>query len=270
MLRFLRRLWSWIRQRLFGRASQQRPQSAAVAKPQLSDTDYESCLFALIEKVEAGESWAALQAVLIRRRVSAAQLADWLSTFSERWLAEAEAYQVLARQLQQLGEMAALPFGAVAARVGRQLQIERPAVTEEAALPDSIADEQQQIIEQIQAALNEQNFEAAVTIADRYVQEHSQEASAWANKGDLLKALSRYEQAIESYDQAIALQPDDAIAWGNRGLSLDNLGRYEQAIESYDQAIALQPDLAIAWGNRGLSLDNLGRYEQAIESYDQA
>lgn len=107
MLRFLRRLWFWIRQRLFGRVSRAEPQQAAVAKPQLSNTDYESCLFALIEKAEAGESWAALQAVLIRRRIGAAQLADWLATFSERWLAQAEAYQMLAGQLQQLGEVAA-------------------------------------------------------------------------------------------------------------------------------------------------------------------
>ncbi len=276
MLRFLRRLWSWIRQRLFGRASQQRPQSAAVAKPQLSDTDYESCLFALIEKVEAGESWAALQAVLIRRRVSAAQLADWLATFSERWLAEAEAYQVLAGQLQQLGEMAALPLGAVAVKVGRQLhglsQKAEP-VKSQAAEPSNSEDnpsEQEQIIEQIKAALSERNFDEAVAIAERYVQQRSEDAFAWSLQGELLYNLGRYEQAIESYDQAIALKPDDANAWNNRGNSLDDLGRYEQAIESYDQAIALKPDDANAWNNRGISLDNLGRYEQAIESYDQA
>ncbi|MGB7250945.1 MAG: tetratricopeptide repeat protein, partial [Phormidesmis sp.] len=218
MLRFLHRLWSWIRQRLFGRASQQA--APAAVQRQLSDTDYKSCLFALIEKVEAGESWATLQAVLIQRRMSAAQLADWLATFSERWLVDAQAHQVLAGQLRQLGEMAALPLGAVAAKVGRQLQIERPAVAEEAAPRDLIADEQQQIIEQIQAALNERNNDEALAIADRYVQQHSEEASAWNLKGNLLKALDRYEQAIESYDQAIALQPDDVEAWNNRGLSL--------------------------------------------------
>ncbi len=124
MLKLLRRLWSWIRQRLFGKAQQQA--APVVAQRQLSDTDYESCLFALIEKVEAGESWAALQAVLIRRRMSAAQLADWLSAFSERWSGESGSVSALARQLQELGEIAVSPLGAVAMRVGRQLQIESP------------------------------------------------------------------------------------------------------------------------------------------------
>ena len=99
--------------------------SGNTSQPQLSDLDYENCLFALIKEMEAGGSWANLKAILIRRRVGAAQLADWLSAFSERWLVDAQAHQVLAGQLRQLGEMAALPLGAVAAKVGRQLQIER-------------------------------------------------------------------------------------------------------------------------------------------------
>ena len=160
MLKLLRRLWSWIRQRLFGQAPRQRPDRTAAPQSQLSDTDYESCLFALIEKVEAGENWAALQVVLIRRRMSAAQLADWLSTFSERWLAEAEAYQSLARQLQKLGEVAAPPLGAVATRVGRQLQMESPTASSGTALtePADTAD-RDGIIEQIKAAWKEQNIE---------------------------------------------------------------------------------------------------------------
>ena len=60
MLRFLRRLWAWIL-RLMGR-SPRVAASAAAPERQVEDLDYEGCLFALIEQVEAGGSWASLQA----------------------------------------------------------------------------------------------------------------------------------------------------------------------------------------------------------------
>ena len=306
MLRFLRRLWAWIL-RLMGR-SPRVTASAAAPERQVKDLDYEGCLFALIEQVEAGGSRASLQAVLIRRRISAAQLADWLATFSQRWMEQVEDYQALAGQLQQLGEIVVPPLGSTATRISQQLQVDRNKSMEVVNL--SIM-KTTTSVDQSDTSLDMQKFEKTLEAPESYVEQHPDDAATWyehgnslyhlgcyqqaiesyeqaienyeqvvtrtedaahlVNCGVSLHELGHYEQAIENYDRAIALQPEyAAMVLCNRGISLDKIGHYEQAVESYDQAIELQPEDAAIWINRGISLDKLGHYERAVKSYDQA
>jgi tetratricopeptide (TPR) repeat protein len=113
-------------------------------------------------------------------------------------------------------------------------------------------------------------WETALEIFDRCLQQSPQNEQVLFVRGNALDELGRFDEAISSYDKAIEFKPDDDKAWFNRGLTLHNLGRFDEAISSYDRAIEFKPDYYEAWFNRGNSLHNLGRFDEAISSYDRA
>ena len=93
---------------------------------------------------------------------------------------------------------------------------------------------------------------------------------AWANRGNVLNDLKRYEEALESYDMAIKLDANNQQAWIKRGNILKYLDRYEEALESYDRALELDANYQWGWLLRGDLLHYLKYYEKALESYDMA
>src|SRR5215831_15372209 len=75
------------------------------------------------------------------------------------------------------------------------------------------------------------------------------------------------ERALHSAEKSLEEDSNDAYAWYQKGAALNNLNRYEEAIKSFNKAIEIQPGLAIAWYNKGSALVALGEYE-AIKSFD--
>ena len=298
MLDWLRRLWTWLKRRLFGWSSDvgERPRQFPVSEP--SDQAYENCLFDLLTEAEEGASWGRLQSVLFHNGIEAAKLSDWLQSFSGRWLAEPDGHQALAKQLRQLGQIAGAPLGPVALAIGQQLELSQPQESASSASAESA------LTEQMKTAASARDFERVLALSEQYIEQCPDKAwgyncssyslsglgrhedaiarldqalaldpkdiTAWLNRGILLRNLGRYEDSIGGYDQALALDPKNVIAWLNRGNSLSNLGRYEESLASYDQALALDPTYVFAWLSHGNSLSNLGRHEEAIASYDQA
>ena len=96
------------------------------------------------------------------------------------------------------------------------------------------------------------------------------DASAYFNRGNALKDLTRFDEALASYDKAIALKPDYAAAYCSRGNALMDINRLGEALMSYDRAIALKPDYAEAYDSRGIALVGLKRLDEALASYDKA
>ena len=118
MLRFLTRLWRWLKDRFFGNRSA--APAAAVSSPRspLSDLDYENALMAVLEEAEQGKSWGNLQGVLMLRHLSAVQLAQWLKAHSSRWVEQPEQHQELARRLVILGQVASEELATIALAIG--------------------------------------------------------------------------------------------------------------------------------------------------------
>ena len=96
------------------------------------------------------------------------------------------------------------------------------------------------------------------------------EAEAHFNRGNMLSALSRFEQALASYDAAINAKPDYAEAYSNRGLALAALKQLLAALESFDHAIAIKSNLAEAHSNRGNVLMELDQRDAALASFERA
>ena len=119
-------------------------------------------------------------------------------------------------------------------------------------------------------ALQLNEFERALELANKALQIDPRSAAAHLTQGHTLLRLERREAAVASYDCAIALKPDFADAYSQRGNVLSQLGRHAEAVASYDKALEYQPDAAEIHNNRGNALRDLRQYPAAVASYDRA
>ncbi|OCR00690.1 hypothetical protein BCD67_12020 [Oscillatoriales cyanobacterium USR001] len=116
-----------------------------------------------------------------------------------------------------------------------------------------------------------ERFEEALLAFDRAIKINSDFYPAWYGRGNVLSSMERYGEAIAAYDRATKIKPDFYLAWRDRGALLTFLKEDKEALTSFDRAIQLNPDDYVAWYIRGdLLAGNLQRYEEAIASYNQA
>jgi tetratricopeptide (TPR) repeat protein len=90
-----------------------------------------------------------------------------------------------------------------------------------------------------------QCYDKAIEIDPKY-------AKAWYGKGNTLLALSYVD------------------AYANKGDALSMIGKYNEAIQCYDKAIEIDPKYAKAWYGKAHCLDQLGKYVYAKKCYDEA
>src|SRR5713226_2844476 len=74
-------------------------------------------------------------------------------------------------------------------------------------------------------------------------------ATAYVNKGKVLRVLQRYEEALAAYERAIQLDPDNAEASNGKGNALGKLERYQEALTAYELATILAPKNPVSYLN---------------------
>lgn len=109
-------------------------------------------------------------------------------------------------------------------------------------------------------AINE--FKNAIKSAPNSAQGYDNLATAYADKGELLCALS-------SYTKALSLEPDNPVALHNLGCFLSNHGN-QLAAKCFKNAFTLEPDLYEARFNLGLCLAAEDKHEQALFQFEAA
>ncbi|AGB03002.1 MULTISPECIES: tetratricopeptide repeat protein [Methanoregula] len=83
---------------------------------------------------------------------------------------------------------------------------------------------------------------ASLKDADRMVDEHPQNATAWCIRGmSYNSVLGQYDVAIESYNRGLALEPDNAICWLGKSITLRNMRQYDEADACFETACRLDP-----------------------------
>lgn len=80
---------------------------------------------------------------------------------------------------------------------------------------------------------------------------YSNRGVAFANQGDI-------DRAISDFNEAIRLSPQDAVSYYNRGNAYRDQDDPARAIADYSEAIRLNPQYANAYYNRGLAHERLG------------
>lgn len=92
-------------------------------------------------------------------------------------------------------------------------------------------------------------------------------ATAWYNLGNALRAQNDLSAAVEAYKKAIAFRPNLAIAW----TALANASKHDPAVAlaAYHKATALDPTLVVAWYNLAVLLHNRKDLPGAIKAYEK-
>jgi tetratricopeptide (TPR) repeat protein len=95
--------------------------------------------------------------------------------------------------------------------------------------------------------------------------------NAWAlgSKGQVLKALNRYEEAVEALQRAVELDPN--MAWAQAELAdvLRMQGHYEEALSASQRALELEPDNVLALRSKSDTSRMLGRRDEAPSTLEQ-
>jgi tetratricopeptide (TPR) repeat protein len=98
----------------------------------------------------------------------------------------------------------------------------------------------------------------------------SGEAFAWLSKGEVLRAMQRYEQALTCYARAAELDPGLDLSWAGRGALLFQLGRYSEAADCYERLLELDPDDPDSCWYAGEALRRSGRELDALAKFNSA
>ena len=102
------------------------------------------------------------------------------------------------------------------------------------------------------------------------LEEKTNMALFWNNKGSSLSALGRHKESLECLDKALAIDPKLAMAWNNKGTAFSRQGQYKEGLGCYDTALAIDPRSTLAWSNKGSSLNYLARHEEAVHCFEQS
>ena len=116
-----------------------------------------------------------------------------------------------------------------------------------------------------------QRFEEALRCFKMAVQLEADFYPAWYGLANVLSSLEKYDAAILAYEKTTKIKPKFYLGWRDRGALLTFLGRYEEALASFDRSLKVKPEDFAAWYYRGdLLTVKLQRHEEAIASYQRA
>lgn len=97
-------------------------------------------------------------------------------------------------------------------------------------------------------ALDNQDYQKAVTNFTAAIRLNARAADAYYNRGLAYLNIENYEGAIADYTNSIRYKPS-ADAYNNRGLSYEYNGNYKLAADDYRTAIRIQPGYELAQNN---------------------
>jgi tetratricopeptide (TPR) repeat protein len=98
------------------------------------------------------------------------------------------------------------------------------------------------------AALDQEDYQKAITNFTSAIRLNARSADAYYNRGLAYLNLESYENAIDDYTKSIQYNPA-ADAYNNRGLAYEYNGNYKLAADDYRTALRIQPGYELAKNN---------------------
>ena len=96
------------------------------------------------------------------------------------------------------------------------------------------------------------------------------DAEAWSNLGNALRAIERHSESADACQKAVLLNPQDGTAHSNLAAALRCLGRLSESLHHAGLAVELVPQLAEAHINLASGFQNLGETDTALMALAQA
>jgi cytochrome c-type biogenesis protein CcmH/NrfG len=95
---------------------------------------------------------------------------------------------------------------------------------------------------------------ARIAELEASVQQHPEDARAWASLGHLYFDLDQPDKAIRAYEKSLALAPGDPAVITDMGVMYRRKGAPDKAIQAFDQAVSVSPGFETALFNKGVVL----------------
>lgn len=145
-------------------------------------------------------------------------------------------------------------------------------------------------------------YKESLKVFDSFIEIHPDYWKAWFCKGDVLRAMKKFDmalmalnsaekrmsenaeiiaktgqiisesgspkEALSYYEKAIELNNKIPEIWFNYGFSLFLMDKFEAAQEAFTEAIELNPRYTLAWYYNGKSFLTLGFYKEAIKAFN--
>lgn len=125
-------------------------------------------------------------------------------------------------------------------------------------------------LQQIQSHLKAGEFEAALPLGKKLVEQAPNQAASWFALGQVQLMRVELPMAESCFEQAVRLDPKNAVHWTNLALAVLGRGRAKDAEAHARRAIALDPTTDAVWINLGSSLYHQNRWAESAAAYREA
>ena len=119
-------------------------------------------------------------------------------------------------------------------------------------------------------ALKNNNFQLAVDLFQRVVQQEPKHKSAWNNLGRAYFGLNQYDKAIAAFKKQIEINPYDQYAYNNLGLAYEAQLKYDDAIQQFHKQLEINPLDPFAHGSLGEVYVKQRNFTAAVPELEKA
>ncbi len=122
----------------------------------------------------------------------------------------------------------------------------------------------------IRAHLRSKNYEDALAMSERLVQQAPERANLWVVRGEILHKLGRPNEAMQAFMKAIEVNPENILGYGALIELQESLNDLVAAIEVYERLVELSPDAPGLYYQLGINLARINDVEGASAALSKA
>jgi tetratricopeptide (TPR) repeat protein len=111
------------------------------------------------------------------------------------------------------------------------------------------------------------DYQSAIDNYNLAIQENSEDASSYVNRGMARRLTDDYSGAIEDLSQAIQIEPLNIKAYAERAYIRAIIGENQAAIEDSNRVLEISPQYLRAYYTRAVARSHSGDYQGALEDF---
>ena len=119
-------------------------------------------------------------------------------------------------------------------------------------------------------AIKNGNFQLAVDLLQRAVQQDPRHKLAWNNLGRAYMGLNQNEKAIAALNKQVEINPYDQFAYNNLGLAYEAELKYDEAIQQFRKQIEINPLDPVAHGALGQVFVKQKKFTEALPELEKS
>lgn len=113
-------------------------------------------------------------------------------------------------------------------------------------------------------------WDNSISITTDILNKLGDHAQAYNNRGSAYAESGELDKALNDFNQAIKTDPEYSFGYNNRANLFKAMGEYKKALDDYNQALKIRPDFAEALHGRGQLYLSLNQPDLALTDYSKS